>query len=607
MKFYYLSVTGVTLWDSFFAVLSMGKVLTVFRRCPVKLTHAILFMFLSLSGSFAMAETALEAQPVGKVIFATGGASLQPESGAAVKGQVGTPVYEGEMLSTGAASHMHIQMMDGALLVLRPESAIRIAYYHVDLVQPANTKILLDMQKGVIRSVTGKGGKANKQGFRLNTPVAAIGIKGTDFTVLATANLASITLREGGVAVSPFSSLCPRYAVGACSGSQTVMLTAADQQMLAEVRAAKAVRVPKINAEVVPDKVAPVHPAEEKSLQDAKDAPITIGSTTSTGSATPVVTSTSTQASNSTPTGTSTTQQGSTQTGTATATTGNTAGSTTLVKSGNTQSVPASIAGGNAESASSVSGLTNVGGVSSDKVKVSDEVKFAPAGAGLSSGPTAEVASLSPVTAEVGPKDSVTSELASRIVAEKTPGAINAALTPPVSTPAVSDPTPAKPQPFYWGRWSSYAENPEQVIVRDPVKNKQIFAANQVYLLADGEAGAPQLPKSGKVAFNLDKGEAGILKEGTFVKASISAASLEANFDNNRFKTGLTVNSDMLTGGAVALTAEGGLSPSTGTFRNDTALSTMSVSGALSEGAQHAAYEFNDPNNNIVGVTSWQH
>lgn len=590
----------------------------------MKLTQAILFMFLSVSGSFAIAETALEAQPVGKVIFATGGASLQPESGETVKGQTGTPVYEGETLSTGVASHMHIQMMDGALLVLRPESAIRIAYYHVDLAQPANTKILLDMQKGVIRSVTGKGGKTNKQGFRLNTPVAAIGIKGTDFTVLATANLASITLREGGVAVSPFSSLCPRYAVGACFGSQTVMLTAVDQQMLAEVRAAKAVLVPKVNAEVVPDKVAPEHPAEEKSVKDAKDAPITGSITTS--SATPAATPNTQQqaTNNTTQTGTSTTQQG-TQTGIATATTGGstatsntktTAGSTTLVKGGNTSSVPAPVAGGNAESASAAPGLIGGSGVSTDKVKVSDDVKFAPVSSsdGITKGtpssvggPTAEVASLSPVTAEVGPKDSVTSELASRILAEKTPGAVNATLTPPVSTPATPEPTPAKPQPFYWGRWAGYAENPEQVIIRDPVKNKQIFAANQVYLLADGEAGAPQLPKSGKVAFNLDKGEAGVLNDGVLGKASISAASLEANFDNNRFKTGLTVNSDALKGGAVALMAEGSLSPSTGTFHNDAALSTMSVSGALSDGAQHAAYEFNDPNNNIVGVTSWQH
>ncbi len=570
----------------------------------MKFTPAILCMFLSLSGSFAMADAASEAQPVGKVIFATGGASLQPEAGAAVQGQTGTPVYEGEMLSTGAGSHMHVQMMDGALLVLRPESAIRIAYYHVDLAQPANTKILLDMQKGVIRSVTGKGGKANKQGFRLNTPVAAIGIKGTDFTVLADANLSSVTLREGGVAVSPFSSVCQRYAVGACSGAQTVMLTAADQQMLAEVHAAKAVLVPKTSAVAVPDTIAPAHPEEVKSLKESKEAPVT-----SSQSATPAATTGSTTQASQTASSSTPSTQTNAATGTATsATTATTpTAGTVAVKAGSTLESTSGLTGGSAatEKTTNSPDSTKLALISSSEAALSSmsnlsgSIKETAMG-----GATAEVASLASVAAEVGPKESVTSELASRVVAEKTLGETVDTVLTPAPVPVVTS-IPAKPQPFFWGRWASYAENPEQVIVRDPVKNKQIFAANQVYLLADGEAGAPQLPKSGKVTFALDKGEAGILAGDRLVSASISNASLEANFDNNRFKTGLTVNSDVLKNGAVALQAEGGLSPGSGVFRSDSVASNMNVSGAFSDNADHAGYEFSDPANNIVGVTTW--
>ena len=565
----------------------------------MKLVQAVVFVFLMLFGSLVVADAAPGEQAVGQVIFSTGGGTLQFESGTQVKGEAGTPVYVGQTLSTGTGSHMHVQMIDGALLMLRPTSSLRIAYYTVDLAHPANTKILLDMQKGVIRSVTGKGGQTNKQGFRFNTPVAAIGIKGTDFTVLANANLSSIDLRQGGVVVSPFSAMCPRYAVGACSGGETVMLTATDQQMLAEVRAAKAVRVSKANAAaVVPDNVAPAHPTEEKSVQDAKASPAISSTNSSVNTAVASTTQSSIQ------------QQAVNANVSSNASAGSNSSAATVTGTSKSAST--------AESATTASGLVVSNGAVDEKSKVPADTKLTAVSSSdgvvkntQQSGSTAEVASLSPVSAEVGPKGSVTSELASRIVAEKTlENTTNTVLAPAPVVPApvvIAEALPAKPQPFYWGRWAGYAENPEQIIVRDPVKNKQIFTANQVYLLADGEAGAPQLPKSGTVTFALDKGEAGVVSGSNLLPASISAASLEANFDNNRFKTGLTVNSAALKDGSVALTAEGSLLPDAGTFRSSSVNSTMNVSGAFSDGAAHAAYEFNDPKSNVVGATSWNH
>lgn len=524
--------------------------------------------------------------PVGKVIFATGSTLLQTESGQSQAGTAGMSVYVGQTLSTQVGGHLHVQMIDGALLVLRPESSVKIAYYTVDMVHPSNTKILLDMQKGVVRSVTGKGGQANKQGFRLNTPVAAIGIKGTDFTVLASQSISSVSLKEGGVIVSPFSSLCPRYTVGACSGSNTVLLTASDQQMLAEVREDKAVRVPKVSAVLVPDQVAPVHPAEEKSLQESRD----------TVSLPPPMTQ----------------QVDSAKTGS-----GANGGVKQTDSSSSGSVVPAASASNASSSAGKLESSSTSSSDSSGNVAGAGQVKLvSSSGEFLSQGATAEVAPLSPVTTEVGPKESVTSELVSRVITEKTLDDNVKALTggmeeqkgsvpaSPVTPPVKAE--PIQPQPFYWGRWARYAGTPEQAIALDRAKSRQIFATNRVYLLADSEEGVPQLPKSGKVSFALDKWEANTLKDGDLTPVLVSDASLDADFDQNRFKTGLRVSSSALHDDSLMLHAEGSLSPEKGTFQSETAVSNMTVSGAFSNNANHAAYEFHDVENEIFGVTNWK-
>lgn len=545
----------------------------------MKFAQVIMFLCLSLLMIQIRAEPQQVTPLVGKVLFSMGQASIASFDGSASSAVFGGGlVYEGDTLHTSADSHLHVQMIDGALLVLRPASAVKIVNYHIDSLEPVNNRILLDMQKGVVRSVTGKGGEANKQGFRLNTPVAAIGIRGTDFTVLASAGLSSVTLKDGGVIVSPFSADCPRYAVGACSGSQSVLLTSLEQQMLAEVRPSKAMRIPKVNASVIPDKVAPAHPLEEQSLQESKTTP-TVSTQVPSVIATPTVpNAASVVANNESKTGDKS-GQNSTQTTTTT---------TTTVNSGNNKFTV----------------------VSPSTITADDSVAIK---VGSASGSTAEVASLTPVTAEVGPKESVTSELVSRVVADNTANKnvktvqvvaedtkISVDNTTDATTPIVPATTP---QPFYWGRWSS--DDPAQMIARDATKNRQIFTANQVYLLADSDPDVPQLPPSGTVSFKLNAGEAVIVRDNEqLLPASIRNARLEANFDQNRFATGLTVDASTLPDGSVDLVADGQLQRDTGRFYS-TLGSTMSVSGALSDNADHAAYHFTDRINNVEGVTTW--
>lgn len=578
----------------------------------MQLIRAIVFIFLFMAGSLAVAQPNSPDQPIGKVIFATGDAYADQ-----VKVQSGSPIHVGQALSTSAGGHLHVRMIDGAFLSLRPSSAVKVSLYTIDLEQPANNQIRIDVQYGVVRSVTGKGGEDNHAAFRLNTPVAAIGIRGTDFIVYTDAVSSVVDLRQGGIEMTPLSDTCSPYTLGACTDGQSVTLLERDPGLVAEVHAAqqKATRVSKASAPVVPDKVEPAHPVEDQSLKQAKDAPVVIS--TAPAAAVPVAESKATEA-------TADSSKTATTDGKKSATTTPTTDSTTVKNSASgaeTGKTTGVVDVANTSVNESQTTTTGTGKSASTSVTVKTSTGsttlLSPATASsnmatTSAGATADVASIAPVTAEVGAKESVTSEIAGRVIAQATTedsikqvdkevSLVKVPVTIPVVPPAVA----AKAQPFYWGRWTSYAENAEQNIVRDPARNKQVFAANTVMLLASAESGVPSLPKAGVVNFRQDKAEAHVFTGGALNDASVSNSALAVNFDQNHFTTSMDVSSSSLARGTEHLRATGTLDTTTGSLRSTLTGSNMTVAGKVADGASHAAYIFNQDSTGIVGAINW--
>jgi hypothetical protein len=169
------------------------------------------------------------APPAGKVLFAIGDARLQ-RSGEAFPLAKGDAVRPGDRLVTSASGHVHLRMADEAFVSLRPNSALAIQAYHYDPDHPEKNRVKFELRRGVMRSVTGEAGRTNKDGFRVNTPVAAIGIRGTDFTVYTSRNRSRAQVYSGGITVSPFTPGCQRQGSGACRGGGAATLRAAEAQ-----------------------------------------------------------------------------------------------------------------------------------------------------------------------------------------------------------------------------------------------------------------------------------------------------------------------------------------------------------------------------------------
>ncbi len=164
---------------------------------------------------------ATAAEPVGKVLFAIGDARLAADGTRVKKDDTIAP---GQAVVTGANGHVHIRFVDDAFVSVRPNSRLQVEQYVYDEREPKNNRVRFSLSQGVARLITGKAGQAAKDNFRLNTPVAAIGIRGTDFLVQAQDAVTRVAVQQGAIVVAPFSDNCAREAFGPCGGGLSSQL-----------------------------------------------------------------------------------------------------------------------------------------------------------------------------------------------------------------------------------------------------------------------------------------------------------------------------------------------------------------------------------------------
>jgi hypothetical protein len=208
---------------------------------------------LSLLTAALGSVSAAWAAEAGRVVFVTG--EVQLANGAAV---LNAAVQEGDELTTGAAGYVYVKTVDGGFLILRPNSKARITTYHVDQVTPANTRVKLELLSGVARTISGSAVKQARQNFRFNTPVAAIGVRGTDFIVFTDQQTSRVQVVSGGVVMSPFAGNCGPDGGGPCEGSGSRELFAGQPGALLQIQRGQ--RVPNLlhNPALAPDQtVAP--------------------------------------------------------------------------------------------------------------------------------------------------------------------------------------------------------------------------------------------------------------------------------------------------------------------------------------------------------------
>ena len=510
--------------------------MTALKKLSVRLSLA-----LALAGTGGSAMAGVVA---GHISFLIGDVSLQ-QGQEAVRPLLKTDVVEvGQTVYTGPSGHLHLKMVDSAFISVRPNSRLLISQYEYDAANPANSKIRFSLEEGVARSITGKGGEANKAGSRLNTPLAAIGVRGTDFVVQADAAATRVSVQSGAVVMSPLGAGCAADTLGPCLSANSRVLTAAMRDSYLELRSRSGTPqlVPAEKALDAPNRIAP--PRQEEPA-------VGVGTSASPGA-------------------------------------GNGAGAS----AGDRLSART---GASAEMLSTVQHDIAATAITSNI----DVRPPAPVVAPVVAPVIVAVAPVAPVVAPV-----VTPVVTPVVVQEVAPVVTPVVVTPVVvPPPVVVVATPPEPARFWWGRWQVLTGDGS--IAAAAAAGREIGMSNEMFGLFK-EAGYPPLElNSGTVKFQLAQSEAYIVNGAVTAAATVSNPSLSIDFGARRFSTGATFTAASLA--PISVSAQGPVSFQGLLIADGNSATTNVVGNVTSRGEQAGIlYKQVGPNNTTAfGATRW--
>lgn len=141
---------------------------------------------LLFSGALMVGSQTAMAQddPVGHIIIAT--SELKAIGGSAGERLLKrrSPVYQGDTLITGVGGKAQVRFIDGTIMTLMADTSFRVDKYSMQARGDDRNAVSTSLIKGGLRSITGSIAKQSPEAFKVETDIATIGIRGTDFGVL---------------------------------------------------------------------------------------------------------------------------------------------------------------------------------------------------------------------------------------------------------------------------------------------------------------------------------------------------------------------------------------------------------------------------------------
>ncbi|OIR10786.1 FecR protein [mine drainage metagenome] len=133
---------------------------------------------LVLLASLIVCSTAHSAALFGTVDALSGSANVEDPSGTSAAVSVGLNIYEGQTIVSGPEGEVQLVTEDGGIIAVRPNTVFRVDEYKAE--GDSSDRMFMSLLKGAVRSITGWVGKYNHSAYRITTPTATIGIRGTD-------------------------------------------------------------------------------------------------------------------------------------------------------------------------------------------------------------------------------------------------------------------------------------------------------------------------------------------------------------------------------------------------------------------------------------------
>jgi hypothetical protein len=123
------------------------------------------------------------------VEFVSGQVRIVARDGAARAALTHSRIFSGETVATGRDARVVLRFSDGGIFALQPETRFRIDDYRFSGRVDGRERSYVSLVKGGLRAITGAIGRHSKRNFRVVTPAATIGVRGTQYAIRYTSTL----------------------------------------------------------------------------------------------------------------------------------------------------------------------------------------------------------------------------------------------------------------------------------------------------------------------------------------------------------------------------------------------------------------------------------
>jgi len=120
---------------------------------------------------------------VGYVVRQKGQVTVKDLNGETQILEINSPIYEGDRITTDIGSTAFIAMDDGAEIYLKEDSVVKISTYVITSGLDEDSSSVLDLIRGGLRKITGSIGASAQSNYQVQTGLATIGIRGTEYVI----------------------------------------------------------------------------------------------------------------------------------------------------------------------------------------------------------------------------------------------------------------------------------------------------------------------------------------------------------------------------------------------------------------------------------------
>lgn len=151
----------------------------------------------------------------GRVDFAIGKVESVAANGSRRPLAKGADIDAGETISTANGARAQVRFADGGFISLQPNTQFRVDEFNYKNKTDGEEKGFFSLLKGGFRAITGAIGHVNKNTYRVKTPAATLGIRGTGYNMALRDDGLFVNVGEGAISLSNKAGLLVVTAGGA--------------------------------------------------------------------------------------------------------------------------------------------------------------------------------------------------------------------------------------------------------------------------------------------------------------------------------------------------------------------------------------------------------